>query len=201
MDNCFCELAPLYALDLLSEEEKHWVEQQIAECPELAEELLSYQSAVTAIPYHTPTLPIAPDLKEQLFDRLNLQPAPLETIPTLSSPPTHVALRAQDLNWQPHPTPGVQVAIVHRDEIKRELVGFLRAAPGVCYPWHRHAAIEELFMIEGDLIIGNEVYGPGDYIRSNPGSSHAPYTNGGCQFFFHTSMDDEYPEFAEITSV
>ena len=58
----------------------------------------------------------------------------------------------------------------------------------------QNAATEEIFMIEGDLAIGNEVYGAGDYIRSQPVSSHAPYTNGGCQFFFHTSMDDEYPE-------
>jgi ChrR Cupin-like domain len=55
--------------------------------------------------------------------------------------------------------------------------------------------------LEGDLVIGNEVYGAGDYIRSSPGSSHAPYTNGGCRFFFHASMDDEYPEFIEASSL
>jgi anti-sigma factor ChrR (cupin superfamily) len=86
------------------------------------------------------------------------------------------------------------IAIVHRDEIKRELVGFLQAEAGVRYPCHRHAAMEEIFMLEGDLVIGDEVYGAGDYILSHPGSSHTPYTQGGCRFFFHTSMDDEYPE-------
>lgn len=190
---CFCELVPLYALDLLSEQEKSWVEQQVVECPDLAEELSGYQSATTAIPYSTPALPLADRLKERLFDRLNLDTPSSDTIPhPLSS--THVAVRSQDLNWQPHPTPGVTIAIVHRDEVKREIVGFLRAEPGVRYPWHRHAAIEEIFMMEGDLVIGDEVYRAGDYIRSYPGSDHAPYTKGGCQFFFHTSMDDEYPE-------
>jgi anti-sigma factor ChrR (cupin superfamily) len=81
----------------------------------------------------------------------------------------------------------------HADVSKREIVGFLRAEPGVRYPFHRHAAIEEIFMLEGDLVIENRVYGAGDYIRSSPGSAHAPYTKGGCRFFFHTSMDDEYP--------
>ncbi|MGA7935658.1 MAG: cupin domain-containing protein [Kovacikia sp.] len=197
---CFCELAPLYTLDLLSEPERTWVEQQVKECPELAEELSSYRSAVTEIAYSAPVSPLAADLKARLFDRLELNSPPSDTISGQRAT-THLAIRSQDLKWQPHSIPGVMIAIVHRDEVKREIVGFLRAEAGVCYPWHRHAAIEELFMMEGDLVIGDEVYGAGDYIRSNPGSGHAPYTKGGCRFFFHTSMDDEYPELATVASV
>lgn len=189
---CFCKLAPLYVLDLLSEQEKSWVEQQAAEFPDFAEQLSSYQSASAAIAYSVPALPVENGLKNRLFDRLELGDPPEGT--PAPTPPSHLAIRAQDLNWQPHPTPGVMVAIVHQDDVKREIVGFLRAEPGVCYPWHRHAAIEEIFMMEGDLVIGDEVYGAGDYIRSLPGSSHAPYTTSGCRFFFHTSMDDEYSE-------
>jgi hypothetical protein len=188
---CFCELAPLYALDLLSEEEQEWLEQQIADCPELTEELTEYQSAVTALPYTAPLMPMARDLKGRLFDRLDLGAPETETV---VEPPVryHQAIRAQELNWQPQPTPGVLIAIVHTDEISREIVGFFKAEPGVRYPCHRHAAVEEIFMLEGDLIFGDQVYGAGDYIRSQPGSSHAPYTLRGCHFFFRTSMDDDY---------
>jgi hypothetical protein len=189
---CFCELAPLYALDVLSQAEKMWVEQQLVESPELAEELAAYQSAIASIPYSAPALPVAADLKDRLFDRLGLETPHSETVPA-RTPTPYLAVRSQALDWQPHRTPGVAIAIVHRDESTRELVGFLRAEAGVRYPFHHHAKREELFMLEGDLVIGNEVYGAGDYIRSSPGSSHAPYTNGGCRFFFHTSMDDEYP--------
>lgn len=195
-DYCFCELAPLYAIDALSPGEREWVEQQVSACPELAEELTAYQTAVTALPYAATTPPEAsfnPNLKARLFERLDLELSPpLEP----AAPPRAAAIRAQDLDWQPHPTPGVMVAILHRDEVKREIVGVLRAEPGVQYPLHRHAAFEEIFMMAGDLIVGNEVYGAGDYIRSTPGSSHAPYTTGGCRFFFRTSMDDEYPDLA-----
>ncbi|HBB31620.1 MAG TPA: anti-sigma factor [Cyanobacteria bacterium UBA8803] len=196
---CFCELAPLYALDLLSEVERSWVEQQIAECPDLAEELTAYQSEVTAIPYSVPALPMAADLKDRLFGQLGLDNPSSERCPD-PIVESYRAVRLQDLDWIAHTTTGVAIAIVHRDEIKRELVGFLRAEPGVHYPFHRHAAIEEIFMLEGDLVIGDEVYGTGDYIRSQPGSSHAPYTTGGCCFFFHTSMDDEYPELNAMSS-
>ena len=186
---CFCDLAPLYALDLLNEAERNWIEQQLIECPELAEELAEYQVAVTAIPYSVPPASMSVDLKDRLFAQLELEPP--EPTP---APSPHFAVRSQDLNWQPHPTPGVMIAIVHTDEVKREIVGFLKADPGVRYPFHRHAAIEEIFMLEGDLRIGDEVYGAGDYIRSAPGSAHAPSTQGGCRFFFHTSMDDDYSE-------
>lgn len=192
----FCELAPLYALEMLSQTERAWIEQQIAEYPELAEELAAYQSAVTAIPYSAPTLPMAANLKERLFERLELETPSSQGAPPSSPTSPYRAVRSQDLNWQPHAVPGVEVAIVHTDLVKREMVGFLRAEPGVRYPWHRHAAIEEIFMISGDLVIEAEVYGAGDYIRSLPNSCHAPFTVGGCQFFFHTSMDDEYPELA-----
>jgi hypothetical protein len=42
---CFCELAPLYVLDLLDLDERIWVETQVLECPDLAEELASYQGS------------------------------------------------------------------------------------------------------------------------------------------------------------
>lgn len=201
MDNtkeyCFCELAPLYALDLLSEEERVWVQQQVSDCPDLAVELANYQSAVTAIPYSVPSLPIAENLKERLFERLELE-SPSEFFQPEIPPKSPLAVRSLDLNWQPHTVPGVVIAIVHTDEVKREIVGFLRAEPGVHYPFHRHAAREEIMMLEGDLVVGDEVYGAGDYLRSHPGSSHAPHTNNGCKFFFHTSMDDEYPSLPKL---
>jgi len=191
---CFCELAPLYALNILSEQEQHWVEQQLAECPELSAELANYQSTVGAIPYSTPTVPLAADLKNRLFDRLGLDsPEPLVPRETVI-PSSWFAVRSQNLNWQPYNIPGVSIAILRTDEIQREIVGMLRADPGVYYPCHRHAAIEEIYMLSGDLVVGDQVYGAGDYICSEPSSVHSPYTNGGCMFFFHTSMDDEYPD-------
>lgn len=196
---CFCELAPLYALNVLSEPEQKWVEQQLAECPELAEELAEYQSAVTAIPYTTPTVTMAADLKNRLFDRLELDTPPPLPLSAPVVPSSYFAVRSQDLNWQPHEVSGVSIAILSTDEVKREIVGLFKAAPGVYYSIHRHAAIEEIYMLSGDLVVGDQLYSAGDYIRSEPGSVHGPYTNSGCLFLFHTSMDDEYPPVVVVT--
>jgi anti-sigma factor ChrR (cupin superfamily) len=197
-NHCFCELAPLYILGLLSEAERIWVEGKLAESPELAEELAEYETALTAIPYSLPIPPMADNLdnlKDRLFANLDLEP---QTPPATNNIPlsTMTAVRIQDVQWQPHFVPGSEVAILHRDLIKREVVGLFRAVPGMNYALHRHAATEEIYMLQGDLVVGDQVYGAFDYIRSEPGSIHAPYSTGGCMFFFRSSMDDDYSDLA-----
>jgi anti-sigma factor ChrR (cupin superfamily) len=68
----------------------------------------------------------------------------------------------------------------------------VRADSGALYPSHRHASTEEMFMIQGDLSIGAQEYGVGDYIRSESGTIHpAGRTANGCMFLIRTSIDDE----------
>jgi ChrR Cupin-like domain len=199
---CFCELAPLYVLGLLSEPEQDWLEQQLAECPELTEELAQYELAVAAIPYTAPVMPMAVDLKDRLFDRLKLepqqsQPKDTPTLKTISS--AFLTVRSQDIQWQPHSVAGVEIAIFYTNLIKREIVGLFRAEAGMLYPIHRHSGIEEIYMLSGDLVIEDEVYGPGDYIHSQPESVHGPHTISGCTFFFRTSMDDEFLDLPSVS--
>lgn len=70
----FHELAPLYALDLLDVEERLWMKAQLGDCPDLAHALASYQISVELMSYSAPTVPMAADLKDRLFERLNLDP-------------------------------------------------------------------------------------------------------------------------------
>jgi ChrR Cupin-like domain len=198
---CFCELAPLFSLDLLTAEEQQWVEQQVLDCPELAAELAQYQLGVTAIPYGLEPAQLSGDVKQNLFNKLGLEtnetPVP---IPDQKSPDSllpFIALRSAELQWGPHPhhCPKVQVAFLHTDPVTRECVGLLRAEPGLEYPTHRHAGAEEIYMLSGDLELEGITYYGGDYIRSAAGSTHSPaHSVGGCMFLFRSSMDDEYPD-------
>jgi ChrR Cupin-like domain len=192
---CFCDLAPLYVLDLLNESERDWVERQILETPELAEELSQYEVAATALPYSAPLVKVADDLEGRLFDALGLAP-PEDSFPHAKDlkENSFLSVRFQDIEWQAHPVPGVEVSIFYTDSMTQRISGVLKAAPGMQYPPHRHAGVEEIFMISGDLRMGTEVYGPGDYIRSSPGSVHAPHSQDGCMFFFNTSINDDYLE-------
>jgi anti-sigma factor ChrR (cupin superfamily) len=199
---CFCELAPLYALDLLDLEERLWVETQVLECPDLAEELASYQTAVDLMPYSAEPVPMAADLKDRLFDRidttsdLQLDLDPVDSIAETPPEPTMVAVRSADLQWKPHRMPGVTVAVLFIDSVSRMRNLVVKAEAGVVYPFHQHQGIEEIYMLEGELEIDGEVYLAGDYIRSYPNTIHAPSTNTGCMFLIRACMDDIYEEHA-----
>ena len=200
---CFCELAPLYALDLLDLGERLWVDAQILECPDLAEELANYQTAVAVIPYSAPMMPMSADLKDRLFDRIadpvenQLGVEPIEiAIPAAAkpSPPTIVTFRSSDLKWRPYRAAGVEVALLYLDRANRMSSALLKAAAGVVYPLHQHQGIEEIYMLEGELVIDGQVYRAGDYIRSSPNSIHAPSTSTGCMFLIRGCLDDNYDE-------
>ena len=161
---CFCELAPLYALDLLDLEERLWVEAQVLECPDLAEELAGYQTAVGTIPYTAPIVPMAAEIKDRLFNRLGLDP--VESVPkpspALIPDPKMFAIKAENMQWKPHRMEGVEVVVLFIDEINRMRNLLVKAAAGVTYPLHQHHGIEEIYMLEGELVINDEVYLAGD---------------------------------------
>jgi hypothetical protein len=194
---CFPELAPMYALDCLSPQERAWVEQQMLDCPDLADDMAQQQMAVAALAYGT-ELPEEiesrlPALKNQLFDRLQLDlpETPIET--PMSGFVPFFSVRSNQLNWVKTPVPKVKIALLHSDEATREKVGLLQAEADMVYPRHRHGGTEEIYMLSGDLTLEGITYYGGDYIRSAPGSTHGEaYSQDGCMFFFRSSLDDDY---------
>jgi ChrR Cupin-like domain len=207
---CFCELAPFYALNVLSSCDRDWIDEQISIDSDLAMELAELESIVAKLAYGTPHVTPAANLKNRLFERIGREmPQPQHAEPTATKFPRIIArllersatalinpdeVYYRDIHWKPHRTPGVMVARFYVDLVKREAVGLLKAEPGVVYPLHNHTGVEEIFMLQGDLVIGNKVYGSGDYIRSLPGSAHAPASRTGCMFFFRSCIDDTFPE-------
>lgn len=90
-------------------------------------------------------------------------------------------LRAQEGEWI-RPSPGMRVKILHRNlDIGRQTL-LLDIEPGAVYPAHAHEQDEEIYMISGDLTIGAEELGPGDFHVSPKGSRHpAATTRAGCR--------------------
>jgi len=54
--------------------------------------------------------------------------------------------------------------------------------------------IEEIYMLEGELIIDGQIYRAGDYIRSYPNSIYSPSTSMGYIFLIRGCLDDNYDE-------
>ena len=67
----------------------------------------------------------------------------------------------------------------------------VRLAPGTEYPPHRHAGIEELYLLRGELMIDDKKVCPGDYIRAEADSvDHRVWSETGCTCVLLTSTQD-----------
>jgi anti-sigma factor ChrR (cupin superfamily) len=67
----------------------------------------------------------------------------------------------------------------------------VRLAPGVAYPPHLHAGVEELHLLGGELWIDDRKLCPGDYCRGEPGSGDTRvWSETGCTCVLVTSFRD-----------
>ena len=67
----------------------------------------------------------------------------------------------------------------------------VRLAPGAEYPPHRHAGIEELYLLHGELTIDDKKLYPGDYNRGEPGTADQRiWSETGCTCVLLTSTRD-----------
>ena len=67
----------------------------------------------------------------------------------------------------------------------------VRLGPGVAYPPHSHAGVEELHLLEGELWIEDRKLFPGDYNRAEPGTSdNRVWSETGCTCVLVTSFTD-----------
>lgn len=197
-DEEFNMLAALQALDTLDESERSALAEKLQASPELQSELAAFETAISAIAYTAPAVPLAPDLKNRLLQRIAELPTtaesvnaqPIVTSPTENNPPSLI-VRSRDVKWRPYSVPGISIGRLYMDKEKRQITCLMRLEPGVTFPLHRHADSEEVFVLEGDLIVEGEVCYQGDYIRSVPGSTHSPVTEGGCLLLIKSSINNE----------
>jgi anti-sigma factor ChrR (cupin superfamily) len=91
-----------------------------------------------------------------------------------------VVEKATDAVWRPSPAAGVERRMLDRvgDEVA-VATSVVRYAAGSRFPTHVHERGEEFLVLEGTFSDTAGDYGPGFYIRNPPGTSHAPWTDGG----------------------
>jgi quercetin dioxygenase-like cupin family protein len=99
-------------------------------------------------------------------------------------------VRNDQKEWQPlvengiHYT-GISVISLHYDEDKkRSTTILLKFEPGARYPYHNHPAGEELYVLEGEVILENVTLRRGDYLYTPPNFKHSVTTKTGCTMLF-----------------
>ena len=100
--------------------------------------------------------------------------------------------RSVDMDWQEAGVAGVQSKPLFLDEKRGYMTALVRMAPGTRYPSHRHTDVEELYLLEGDLLVEGLVMRSGDYCRAEPDTIHGEVsTEAGALFLVCFSQHDE----------
>ncbi len=87
--------------------------------------------------------------------------------------------------------PGIFCKLMATDTKAHRVSMLVRLLPGVEYPPHTHAGLEELFLLDGELWINDRKLYPGDYNRAEAGSGDTRvWSETGCTCVLVTSTRD-----------
>jgi anti-sigma factor ChrR (cupin superfamily) len=182
-DQDHVERVSLYALQALPAGELPTVEAQIAACAECRQELDALRPVVGSF-LSWPTDVLRPPTP--LWGRLAHRIA-AETGQAPLSPPPRQPGTAE---WE-EVAPGISVKLLATDGENHRVSMLVRLAPGTDYPPHRHAGVEELHLLDGELMINERKLFPGDYNRAEAGSAdRRVWSETGCTCVLITSAKD-----------
>ena len=91
---------------------------------------------------------------------------------------------ARDALWTASPLPGVERRMLDRSggEVARA-TSIVRYAAASRFERHVHGGGEEILVLEGVFSDERGDHPAGTYLRNPPGTSHAPFSRGGCSLF------------------
>jgi len=95
--------------------------------------------------------------------------------------------------WRPYPNAeGVSLKLLFRDPVVGGYTALVKLDAGAELPSHRHAADEEMYVVEGVAMVGEDEMCSGDYCRAAAGSVHGTIKSAvGCMLYLKGSEHDE----------
>lgn len=186
--------------------------------PVASAEFHAFRLVVDQLLESAPAVPPPPALRARLMDRIaGVTPGPTGGDAAVG---THEAEHAEEIQvwrrwtesprsglytlpagtdgWQKTAIEGIEVRNLFADREQKRVTMMIRMAPGTAYPTHRHAGVEECYVLEGDLRVpaDPEVHlHRGDYQRADAASIHGVQsTDTGCLLLLVSSTDDELIE-------
>jgi anti-sigma factor ChrR (cupin superfamily) len=177
------ELACAYALHVLPASDAAALQAHIAECPVCRREVQSLRPVIdrfVAWPADVlrPTRSLQRRLALRIAEETGQPPVP---------PP---APRWSEPTWE-RVAPGIECKLLATDAERHRVSMLVRLAPGASYPAHRHAGVEELHLLDGELWIDERKLFPGDYNYAAPGTGdQRVWSETGCTCVLVTSTKD-----------
>jgi len=201
------EQASLYVLGGLPPEEQRAFEAELQANAEVRELVRSLQRAANLVAIAQPQKTPPRELKNKMLQAIETRGRESkERSETLEKSSLAGALAsggflfhgANDARgWKELPVRGAWLKLLslNKDRSYAVLLGRLEA--GVRYPAHTHPGAEEIYILTGDLHIGDRTLGPGDFHHADAGTSHGVnYSVEGCTLLAVLPADHELVQFA-----
>jgi anti-sigma factor RsiW len=169
-----------YALRSLPASQREGFEVHLSECRACREELAAMRPLIDALAdWPTDVLRPPGSLWGRLAERIG-PGAPVEPEERWPGEP----------EWR-EVAPGISCKLLATDQASGRVSMLVRLAPGVAYPPHEHAGVEELHLLDGELWIEDRLLHPGDYSRAEPGTRDVRvFSETGCTCVLITSSRD-----------
>jgi quercetin dioxygenase-like cupin family protein len=190
------ELASLYALGALPEGEARAFEAELRADAELRELVRGLQNVTDMLALGSTRVAPPAGLKDKVLSRIATPSSMSKT--AAAGPPGFLFHGAGDARgWKELPIRGAWIKLLSLDSDRGYAVLMGRLEPGVRYPPHTHAGGEELYIVSGDLNIGDRRLGPGDFHHADAGTSHGEnYSMEGCTLIAVLPAGHELVQFA-----
>jgi anti-sigma factor ChrR (cupin superfamily) len=138
---------------------------------------------VALISLSLPRKQTSPELKQKILSRIK---------PPAATPDLYEFVRATgDADWMPMKVPGAFVKLLTVQKEKGYAVVLGKLDPGTYYPPHHHIGAEQIFVLSGELSIGEVRLRAGDFHNAKAGSNHGVnYSEPGCTIMAIVSTED-----------
>lgn len=177
------ELVAVYVLRALPSSEVPAMQAHIAACPSCQDELRRLAPIVDSFDaWPTDVLRPSQSLWGRLAQRIGAE---------TSTPPLEPSVpQWREPEWE-NVAPGIWCKLLSTDAANDRVSMLVRLGPGVDYPPHTHAGVEELHLLDGELWIDDRKLYPGDYNRAEPGTADKRvWSETGCTCVLITSTRD-----------
>jgi len=198
------EQASLYVLGALLADERQIFEAELRSNDELRELTHSLQRTTGFLALTSP--PVAPSagLRDKVLKNIESRKGHQPQTQTISKTRTPRALPgflfhgANDpKGWKQLPVPGAWIKLLSLERERGYAVLLGRLEPGVRYPAHQHEGGEELYILTGDLHIGDRALVAGDFHHADAGTAHGVnYSVEGCTLLAVLPAEHELVQFA-----
>ncbi len=132
-------------------------------------ELEELGTTVTALAYNTPSAVPSPSVKEKLFANINEETN--NNAPKSTQTPPMFKIRADEGEWLDY-EPGIKVKPLFVDPSTKTMTTLMKMSPASALPRHRHIGVEQCYVIEGEMIVGDVRYTTGDFFCAMPDTIH-----------------------------